>query len=69
MKWIHYIKNKMKVKIGIKTNNFYENIEEYFEHYKPKEMKNKNLKNTQKKYASFAICMSLLLAGLYFRKI
>ena len=64
-----YMKNKMKVKMGLKTNSFYENLEEYFEHYKPKEMKNKHLKNTQKKYASFAICMSLLMAGLYLRKI
>ena len=61
MKWIHYIKNKIKVKMGLKTNDFYQSLEEYFEHYKPKEMKDKNLKNTQKKYASFAICISLYL--------
>ena len=40
MKWIHFLFNKINNKIGETNVSFYDNLEDYYQHYKPKEIIN-----------------------------
>ena len=61
MKWIHFLFNKINKKLNLKTVSFYESLEEYYQHYKPKELINKeSIKN--KKQLMYSGTIFLLLA-------
>ena len=61
MKWIHFLFNKINKKLNLKTISFYESLEEYYQHYKPKELINKeSIKN--KKQLMYSGTIFLLLA-------
>lgn len=66
MKWIHFIFNKINKKLKKKEIGFYEDLENYYEEYKPKEMKNKEVAKTRKKYIEGGIFVLLLLTIIYF---
>tara|TARA_B100001063_G_scaffold230355_1_gene243399 strand:+ start:1364 stop:1795 length:432 start_codon:yes stop_codon:yes gene_type:complete len=66
MKWIHFIFNKINIQLKKKETNFYEDLENYYEEYKPKEMKNKEFLKTRKKYIEGGIIIVLVLGVLYF---
>ena len=66
MKWIHFIFNKINKKLKKKEIGFYEDLENYYEEYKPKEMKNKEVAKTRKKYIEGGIFFLLLLTIIYF---
>ena len=66
MKWIHFIFNKINKKLKKPEIGFYEDLEKYYEEYKPKEMKNKELSKTRKKYIDGAIFILLTLSIIYF---
>ena len=68
MKWIHFIFNKINKKLKKKEIGFYEDLENYYEEYKPKEMKNKELVKTRKKYIEGGIFILLILTIIYFYK-
>lgn len=56
MKWIHFLFNKINKKLNLKTVSFYESLEMYYQHYKPKEIINKeSIKNKKKLMYSSAI--------------
>ena len=42
MKWIHFLFNKINKKLELNTESFYESLEEYYKHYRPKEIINNN---------------------------
>ena len=48
--------------------DFYEDLEKYYEEYKPKEMKNKEITKTRKKYIEGGIFVLLLITIIYFYK-
>lgn len=61
MKWVHFLFNKINKKLNLKTVSFYESLEEYYQHYKPKELINKeSIKN--KKQLMYSGTIFLLLA-------
>ena len=43
MKWIHFLFNKINKKLELTTQTFYESLEEYYKHYKPTEIINKEV--------------------------
>ena len=66
MKWIHYLFNKINSKVGKDPVSFYDNLEDYYQHYKPKEIINKeHIK--YKKHILYGTTFSLfLLISIYF---
>ena len=66
MKWIHFIFNKINKKMKKPQTEFYEDLEKYYEEYKPKDMKNKEIAKTRKKYIEAGIVGLLLLTTFYF---
>jgi len=66
MKWIHFIFNKINKKIKKPQTEFYEDLEKYYEEYKPKDMKNKEIAKTRKKYIELGIVGLLFLTIFYF---
>ena len=68
MKWIHFLFNKINKKLNLKTVSFYESLEEYYQHYKPKEIINKESIKNKKKLMYFGIILFLGLTSVYFYK-
>jgi hypothetical protein len=68
MKWIHFIFNKIYEILEQPVEDFYESLENYYEEYKPKEIRNKNLIKTRKRYAQFASALFLIFGIVYFYK-
>lgn len=66
MKWIHFIFNKINKKLKKKEIGFYEDLENYYEEYKPKEMKNKEVVKTRQKYIEGGVVVLLILTIIYF---
>ena len=65
MKWVHFIRNKLAVSMGEDTIDFYENLEKYYEEYKPQEIKEKKLYKERKKYIQIAIVAMIVLLIAY----
>jgi len=68
MKWVHFIFNKINKQENKKIIDFYESLEKYYDEYKPKEMKNKQLIETKKKYIQVVSILILTGAIAYFYK-
>ena len=66
MKWIHFIFNKINKKLKKKEIGFYEDLENYYEEYKPKEMKNKEVAKTRQKYIEGGVVVLLILTIISF---
>ena len=66
MKWIHFIFNKINKQLKKEEIGFYEDLENYYEQYKPKEMKNKEIAKTRKKYIEGGIFALLVITIIYF---
>ena len=66
MKWIHFIFNKINKQLKKEEIGFYEDLENYYEQYKPKEMKNKEIAKTRKKYVEAGIFALLVITIIYF---
>jgi hypothetical protein len=65
MKWVHFIKNKLVVSIGEDTNDFYENLEKYYEEFKPQKIKEKNIYKERKKYIQLSIIAMIVFFIAY----
>jgi hypothetical protein len=65
MKWVHFIKNKLVVSIGEDTNDFYENLEKYYEEFKPQKIKEKNIYKERKKYIQLSIIAMIVFFIVY----
>ena len=68
MKWVNFIFNKINKQLKKEEIDFYEDLEKYYEEYKPKEMKNKEITKTRKKYIEGGIFVLLLITIIYFYK-
>ena len=53
MKWVHFIFNKIYEQLDQPVEDFYESLEKYYDEYKPKELRNKEIKQTKKKYGQW----------------
>ena len=68
MKWVNFIFNKINKQLKKEEIDFYEDLEKYYEEYKPKEMKNKEITITRRKYIEGGIFVLLLVTIIYFYK-
>ena len=62
MKWVHFIFNKISVQLDQPIEEFYDSLEKYYDEYKPKEYKNREIAKTRKIYIEFAV--GTILVGL-----
>ena len=50
MKWVHFILNKIHEQLEQPVDDFYDSLEKYYDEYKPKEIRNKELIKREKIY-------------------
>ena len=62
MKWVHFIFNKIASQLDQPVEEFYDSLEKYYDEYKPKEYKTREIAKTRKKYIEFAV--GTILVGL-----
>ena len=62
MKWVHFIFNKISLQLDQPIEEFYDSLEKYYDEYKPKEYKTREIVKTRKKYIEFAV--GTILVGL-----
>jgi len=65
MKWVNFINNKLNTLIGLPTEELYESLEKYYNHYKPKEFIKREKVKKNKKYIYFAIFVVVLGLSIY----
>ena len=68
MKWVHFIINKINLKLGWEQHNFYDSLENYYNKYKPKELLNKELYKKRKQYIMIGAVIFLVLLCFYMLK-
>ena len=68
MKWIHIIFNKIHEQFDQPIDEFYDSLEKYYDQYKPKEIRNREIIKTRKKYIQFATASIIILVIVYFYK-
>lgn len=68
MKWIHFIFNKINEQLEKPQEDFYDSLEKYYEEYKPKEIQNKEIAKTRKKYIDFALSILIISGIIYLYK-
>ena len=68
MKWINFIFNRIAEQMEKEGEEFYDSIERYYDEYRPKEMRNKELMKTRRKYIQFGVVVFLIRGILYFNK-
>lgn len=66
MKWVFFIKKKIYKTLKIEVYDFYENLEIYYNHYKPKELIDRELYRTRKKYLQAGFVGALIFGIYYF---
>lgn len=67
MKWVFFIKKKIYKKLDMEIFDFYENLEIYYNAYKPKELIDKEKYREKKKYvhSSFVLAIAILIYYFY----
>ena len=66
MKWVFFIKKKIYKTLKMEVYDFYENLEMYYNHYKPKDLVDRELYRTRKKYLQAGFAGALILCIYYF---
>jgi len=66
MKWIFFIKKKIYKKLKLEVFDFYENLELYYNEYKPKEELNFEIIRNRKKYGVVGITLFCTFLIYYF---
>lgn len=66
MKWIHFLFNKINLKVGLKRETFYESLEEYYNHYKPKDIINKDTIKGKKNVIYIGTMSVLVTMSIYY---
>jgi hypothetical protein len=65
MKWINFIHNKINNEIEKPEKDFYKSLEDYYEHYKPKQTIQENQDKKKLYYYLFLGSVALLIIYLY----
>lgn len=65
MKWMHFIHNKINIRIGKKNIDFIDSLEKYYNNYKVIENSNKIYIRNKQYIIIGAISLSLLIASFY----
>lgn len=65
IKWMHFIHNKINVSLDMPEMTMDEAMIAYYEHYKPKEVKNEEQRKRREKYVFLGIVLLILIAVIY----
>ena len=65
MKWVHFIINKLHAKMDWEQHDFFDSLEKYYDEYKPKELKEKQVYKERKKYIQFAVILAVISLIIY----
>jgi len=68
MKWINFIFNKIHEQLEQPVVEFYDSLEKYYDEYKPKEIRNREIIKTRKRYIQFGGALVIILGIFYFYK-
>ena len=68
MKWVHFIINKIRVKMEWEQPDFFDSLEKYYDAYKPKELINREKYKSRKQYIMIGIVLFIILSTLYLLK-
>ena len=65
IKWMHFIHNKINVSLDMPEMTMDEAMIAYYEHYKPKEVKNEEQRRRREKYVFLGILLLIILSVIY----
>ena len=68
MKWVHFIMNKIKIKMEWEQDDFFDSLEKYYDKYKPKELINKEIYKKRKQYIMIGTTFFLIITIIYLLK-
>lgn len=68
MKWVHFILNKIKIKMEWEQDDFFDSLEKYYDKYKPKELINKEIYKKRKQYIMIGTTFFLIFTIVYLLK-
>jgi hypothetical protein len=68
VKWMHFIHNKINTSLGLPELTTEEAMVKYYEHYKPKEVKDKEQRKRREKYVFAGITVIILVLIFYLYK-
>jgi len=68
MKWTHFVRNKLNQLIKAPQVDFYDNLENYYDAYKPKEFVDRDTQKKRKKYIQFTVLLAFVIAIVYIYK-
>lgn len=66
MKWVNFINNKFNKRLGLEEISLYESLEQYYAHYKPQEIIEKEKREYNYKYIQISILALLFGGSVYF---
>lgn len=67
-KWMHFIHNKVNVSMGKEEITMEEAMVQYYEHYKPKQVKYKEERRRREKYVFLGIVILIVFLSIYLYK-
>ena len=65
MKWVHFISNKLNKKMNLPEEDFHDNLEKYYNEYKPKEIQMIEVYKSREKYIKIGMFAFLLFISYY----
>jgi hypothetical protein len=65
VKWMHFIHNKINISLNLPEKTMEEAMVSYYEHYKPKAVKDKEQRKKREKYVFAGIVGVIILLTLY----
>jgi len=65
IKWMHFIHNKINISLDMPEMTMDEAMIAYYEHYKPKEVKNEEQRRRREKYVFLGIVLLIIIAVIY----
>jgi len=68
VKWMHFIHNKINVSLNLPEITMEEAMVKYYEHYKPKAVKDKEQRKQREKYVFAGVVFVILLLTFYLYK-
>ena len=69
IRWVHFIHNKMNKLAGKEQCSLIDALNQYYDLYKPKELKNREMKKKREKVIFvFVVCLTLISIGYFYRK-
>ena len=69
VKWMHFIHNKVNVSLNLPELTMEEAMINYYEHYKPKAVKDKEERKIREKYIFILIVITIIIASFFLYKV